>query len=128
MSSTEVATPFHCKRPTGEWRQLGTATAPNVNQSNMPDTTPLGGTMRTLQATTTSAKQPDVINSPAYKAQRPTGYMTDGALRILGREQVGVRRVSDQMRLKTRVPLVPPNPKLFLMATSIFMSLAVLAQ
>ena len=32
------------------------------------------------------------------------------------------------MRLKTRVPLVPPKPKLFFSATSIFMSRAVLAQ
>lgn len=31
-------------------------------------------------------------------------------------------------RLKTRVPLVPPKPKLFFTATSIFMSRAVLAQ
>ncbi len=33
-----------------------------------------------------------------------------------------------QARLKTRVPLVPPKPKLFLTATSIFRSRAVLAQ
>ena len=31
-------------------------------------------------------------------------------------------------RLRTSVPLVPPKPKLFLTATSIFMSRAVLAQ
>lgn len=34
----------------------------------------------------------------------------------------------DQTRLKTSEPLVPPNPKLFLRAKSIFMSRAVLAQ
>ena len=33
-----------------------------------------------------------------------------------------------QTRLKTSVPLVPPKPKLFLTATSIFISRAVLAQ
>jgi len=34
----------------------------------------------------------------------------------------------DQMRLNTRVPLVPPKPKLFFTAYSIFMSRAALAQ
>ena len=34
----------------------------------------------------------------------------------------------DQTRLKTSVPLVPPKPKLFLTAYSIFISRAVLAQ
>ena len=34
----------------------------------------------------------------------------------------------NQTRLNTSVPLVPPKPKLFLTATSIFMSRAVLAQ
>ena len=34
----------------------------------------------------------------------------------------------DQMRLNTKVPLVPPKPKLFLTATSILRSRAVLAQ
>ena len=38
------------------------------------------------------------------------------------------RRGSRQTRLKTSVPLVPPKPKLFLTAYSIFMSRAVLAQ
>ena len=33
-----------------------------------------------------------------------------------------------QARLKTSVPLVPPKPKLFFTATSIFISRAVLAQ
>ena len=35
---------------------------------------------------------------------------------------------SAQARLKTRVPLVPPNPKLFLTACSIFIGRASLAQ
>ena len=37
-------------------------------------------------------------------------------------------RQGAQMRLNTSVPLVPPKPKLFLTAYSIFMSRAVLAQ
>ena len=45
---------------------------------------------------------------------------------VTGRTRHGaVRR---QTRLKIRVPLVPPKPKLFFMATSIFMSRAMLAQ
>ena len=38
------------------------------------------------------------------------------------------QRLSSQMRLNTKDPLVPPKPKLFLRATSIFTSRAVLAQ
>ena len=39
-----------------------------------------------------------------------------------------VMSAPNQTRLNTNVPLVPPKPKLFLTATSIFMSRAVLAQ
>ncbi len=48
-----------------------------------------------------------------------------------GIRQLGIHaacRQSIQTRRKTRDPLVPPKPKLFLSATSIFMSRAVLAQ
>ena len=42
--------------------------------------------------------------------------------------RAAVRRWRGQTRLKISVPLVPPKPKLFLAAYSIFMSRAVLAQ
>jgi len=66
------------------------------------------------------------IHQP-YKAQRPTGYRTDGALRMIRpSEPYGCQQA--QTRLKTSVPLVPPKPKLFFIAKSILMSRATLAQ
>ncbi len=56
------------------------------------------------------------------QAKRPAGYATDGAFRM---GQTGVVR---QIRRNTSVPLVPPKPKLFFSATSIFTSRATLAQ
>ena len=47
---------------------------------------------------------------------------------MAGAARMGARRQRPQTRLKTSVPFVPPKPKLFFTAYSIFMSRAVLAQ
>ena len=69
---------------------------------------------------------PSRTKSQAYKAQRPTGKDTDGAFCMRVLEDKEGQCV--QIRRNTRVPLVPPNPKLFFKATSIFTSRATLAQ
>jgi len=56
---------------------------------------------------------------------RCTRISTGGAPRM---QPVGNPTRSHHTRLKTNVPLVPPNPKLFLTAYSIFMSRASFAQ
>ena len=74
-------------------------------------------TAKTLAATAASKR---ARRGPQTK--RPTGKTTGGALCMAGTCQ------ARQMRLNTREPLVPPKPKLFFRATSIFRSRAVLAQ
>ena len=62
---------------------------------------------------------------------RPTGNRTPGtafALVMGGIADSGPSAWRRQNRLNTSVPLVPPKPKLFFTATSIFMSRAELAQ
>ena len=91
-------------------------------------------------STTHKAKQaaarPD---KPAHTASHagsgPRRTLTGGGVRIKtqgpvagsGRASSGLARVQ-AARLNTSVPLVPPKPKLFFTATSIFMSRAVFAQ
>ena len=67
-----------------------------------------------------SACKPQAQQEPQLKNRTPH--------RIGHRWGVAHRVDRNQARLNTRVPLVPPKPKLFFTATSIFRSRAVLAQ
>ena len=79
-----------------------------------------GGTCRLPVA------QPPCTQKSPKQAQAPTPNKTPH--RVNHRWGVVHGGVSRQMRLKTSEPLVPPKPKLFFRATSIFKSRAVLAQ
>ena len=81
------------------------------------------------------AKPGKAAQAASQKRSRPNGMWTGGGVRIRGKFPVaGSGRASPHKhgvqaaRLNTSVPLVPPKPKLFFTATSIFMSRAVLAQ
>jgi hypothetical protein len=52
----------------------------------------------------------------------------DAPRRVRPTSRIGSVRQANQTRLNTSVPFVPPNPKEFFSATSIFISRAVLAQ
>ena len=70
-------------------------------------------------------RAPSTVLIPHAARQRPkrvTATWTAGAARMKAPD------LRFQIRLKMSVPFVPPNPKLFFTACSIFMSRAVLAQ
>lgn len=58
----------------------------------------------------------------------PDAETPNGELERRRRAHSAQEMVANQTRLNTSVPLVPPKPKLFFTATSIFISRAVLAQ
>src|SRR3569833_507891 len=70
-------------------------------------------------------EQPLMVPS-GHTARKASSTATSGSR--LDRMRWGAVHRGGQARLKTSEPLVPPNPKLFLSAKSIFMSRAVLAQ
>ena len=60
--------------------------------------------------------------------ERAGATQPDAALARIGKDRPGEPGVGHQIRRKTSVPLVPPKPKEFFSATSIFICRAVLAQ
>jgi len=129
--AAESVSASHRNKPSGVRCQLHVAKPIQSSHKTTPVMRPPASAVVPLthhppaSAAKPNAPRPS-IHQP-YKAQRPTGYRTDGALRMIRpSEPCGCQQA--QTRLKTSVPLVPPKPKLFFMAKSIFMSRATLAQ
>ncbi len=76
--------------------------------------------------TTCSGRQTECLPAPKTTPCSFGRTVASGQTMLVATESV--MSAPNQTRLNTSVPLVPPKPKLFLTATSIFMSRAVLAQ
>jgi len=90
------------------------------------DVPTLATASRIHQKVANSASDAPIMSAVRHVRRCATRTSTTGAsLKSVDERR---RRRLPQTRLKTSVPLVPPKPKLFLTATSIFISRAVLAQ
>ena len=97
------------------------AIAPAVNAASADKagtTGALNPSNSAAQATTAAAAN---AGNPPFKARHSGPPLPRTAT-------AGASRIGFQKRRKTSVPLVPPKPKLFFTATSIFICRAVLAQ
>lgn len=111
-------------------RQAWTSTPAEANTSTAmlaQTQTARGSSARCAQVATTSMATVTRRSETARQTpkQRTVIWNEGDACMPAARRET---RRRDQMRLNTRVPLVPPKPKLFFTAYSIFMSRAVLAQ
>src|SRR6187399_1193880 len=106
---------------------VGRAAAPsaNVATANTPLTAAPISADASQSPIETAVKATSATTKARHEGCRRTRISTGGAPRM---QPVGSPTRSHQIRLKTNVPLVPPNPKLFLTAYSIFRSRASLAQ
>ena len=108
------------------WNGSGLRHAPHNAGSTSAGTRAASAWVRQWEdahATAAEAATSEVVRqSPRHTPKRDTDTENAG-----GACMARARRV-DQTRLNTSVPFVPPKPKLFLTAYSIFISRAVLAQ
>ena len=95
----------------------------NKRQRDAPIQPP--GTLKKPQQGEQQTAKPHAEQERAQKTRTP--QRINNRRGVVGGQGV-CERAKNQARLKTSVPLVPPKPKLFLTATSIFASRAVLAQ
>jgi hypothetical protein len=120
-SPSQASSPF-CRNSRGNHHAVPDSATSQMHTAHAHRDADDGGhTNQQSKAQETRAANAKAKRGPQTK--RPTGKTTGGAL-CMG----WTCREARQMRLNTREPLVPPKPKLFFRATSIFRSRAVLAQ
>jgi len=100
-----------------------------MHQMPIPITTAAGSSQRSVEPSVAQTAVDKLPTSP-----RPADAISHAGSRGKTVSNAGAARKPDgpaarrQMRRNTRLPLVPPKPKLFFAATSIFISRASLAQ